>query len=174
MSDIDIEIKEIKSSKNYRNKLITLLTDCVDDGASIGFIAPLKRESAVGYWSDVDAQIKDENCRLLIALKDAEIVGSVQIGLTKKDNGKHRGEIEKLMVKRACRSVGIGTLLMSKAEELSTNIGLRLLVLDTREGDVSEKLYAKRGFTRVGAIPGFALSSNGNYDGTVIYYKEIF
>ncbi|MBU3085020.1 AMP-binding protein [Acinetobacter seifertii] len=43
----------------------------------------------------------------------------------------------------------------------------------SREGDVSELLYRKIGFTRVGVIPGFALSSNGNYDGTAIYYKKI-
>ncbi|CDG21584.1 Acetyltransferase [Xenorhabdus poinarii G6] len=169
----DIEIKEIKACGNYNDGLIALLIDCVDGGASIGFIAPLKRERATEYWNDVDARLKIGDCRRLIALKDAEIIGSIQIGLTKKDNGKHRGEIEKLMVKSMCRSAGIGTQLMSKTEALSTNLGLRLLVLDTREGDVSEKLYAKRGFTRVGVIPGFALSSNGNYVGTVIYYKEI-
>ncbi|MBJ8428863.1 GNAT family acetyltransferase [Acinetobacter pittii] len=29
------------------------------------------------------------------------------------------------------------------------------------------------GFVRVGVIPCFALSSNGNYDGTAIYYKRL-
>ncbi len=58
-------------------------------------------------------------------------------------------------------------------EDFSKEKGLRLLVLDTCEGDVSELLYSKIGFVRVGVIPSFALSSNGNYDGTAIYYKRL-
>ncbi|ELW83332.1 toxin-antitoxin system, toxin component, GNAT family [Acinetobacter sp. OIFC021] len=34
-------------------------------------------------------------------------------------------------------------------------------------------MYSKIGFVRVGVIPSFALSSNGNYDGTAIYYKQL-
>ncbi len=64
-------------------------------------------------------------------------------------------------------------LLLNEIEKCAREKGLRLLVLDTREGDVSELLYSKIGFFRVGVIPSFALSSNGNYDGTAIYYKKI-
>ncbi len=62
---------------------------------------------------------------------------------------------------------------MNELEKLSRENSLRLLVLDTREGDVSELLYSKIGFVRVGVIPSFALSSNGNYDSTAIYYKSL-
>lgn len=62
---------------------------------------------------------------------------------------------------------------MNELENFARGKSLRLLVLDTREGDVSELLYSKIGFVRVGVTPNFALSSNGNYDGTAIYYKKL-
>ncbi|MFI7825015.1 hypothetical protein ACFMJK_17125, partial [Acinetobacter baumannii] len=34
-------------------------------------------------------------------------------------------------------------------------------------------IYSKIGFVRVGEITNFALSSNGNYNGTTIYYKRL-
>lgn len=102
-----------------------------------------------------------------------KIVGSVQLSLVSKKNGVHRAEVEKLMVLTTARKQGIATLLMNELENFAREKGLRLLVLDTREGDVSELLYSKMRFVRVGVIPSFALSSNGNYDGTVIYYKKL-
>ncbi|MFU0502773.1 GNAT family N-acetyltransferase, partial [Acinetobacter baumannii] len=71
------------------------------------------------------------------------------------------------------REQGIATFLMNELENFARGKSLRLLVLDTREGDVSELLYSKIGFVRVGVIPSFALSSNGSYDGTAIYYKKL-
>lgn len=77
------------------------------------------------------------------------------------------------MVLTSTRKQGIATFLMNELENFAREKGLRLLVLDTREGDVSELLYNKIGFVRVGVIPSFALSSNGNYDGTAIYFKQL-
>ncbi len=97
----------------------------------------------------------------------------MQLSLVGKKNGVHRAEVEKLMVLTSARKQGIATLLLNELEKFAREKGLRLLVLDTREGDVSELLYSKIGFVRVGVIPDFALSSNGNYDGTAIYYKRL-
>lgn len=79
----------------------------------------------------------------------------------------------KLWVASSARKQGIATLLINNLESFAKTNKLRLLVLDTREGDISEKFYKKMGFIRVGVIPNFVVSSNGNYDGTVIYYKNI-
>lgn len=46
-------------------------------------------------------------------------------------------------------------------------------MLDTREGDLSNRLYKSLGYQEVGKIPGFAISPNGDLDATVIYYKGI-
>jgi len=169
----DIEILEINEIGDYEEGLSLLLEDSVNNGASIGFLAPLEKNEVLNYWREVNHKLAQGSSRLWIAIQEGKIVGSVQLSLVSKKNGVHRAEVEKLMVLTSARKQGIATLLLDELENFSREKGLRLLVLDTREGDVSELLYSKIGFVRVGVIPNFALSSNGNYDGTAIYYKRL-
>ncbi len=55
----------------------------------------------------------------------------------------------------------------SSAEE----IGLSLLVLDTRLGDIASSLYRAIGYNEAGQIPQFARSSSGELEATVYFYK---
>jgi len=169
----NIEILEINEIDDYEEGLSLLLEDSINSGASIGFLAPIEKNEVLSYWRKVNHKIVQGNSRLWIAIQQRKIVGSVQLSLVSKKNGIHRAEVEKLMVLTTARKQGIATLLMDELEKFSREKGLRLLVLDTREGDVSELLYSKIGFVRVGVIPEFALNSNGNYDGTAIYYKRL-
>lgn len=168
-----IEILEIKEIGDHEEGLSLLLENSVNNGASIGFLAPIEKNEVLDYWLEVNHKLAQGNSRLWIAIQEEKIVGSVQLSLVSKKNGVHRAEVEKLMVLTTVRKQGIATLLLNELEKFSREKGLRLLVLDTREGDVSELLYSKIGFIRVGVIPSFALSSNGNYDGTAIYYKKL-
>ena len=104
---------------------------------------------------------------------NGQLVGSVQVHLAAKANAVHRAEVAKLMVHPDYRRRGIGERLMGAAEEACKNEGRSLIVLDTREGDPSNILYQKLGYIAAGRIPGYALSSNGSLDGTVIYYKPL-
>ncbi|ETQ99684.1 GNAT family N-acetyltransferase [Acinetobacter baumannii] len=169
----DIEILEINEIGDHKQGLSLLLEDSVNNGASIGFLAPIEKNEVLNYWREVNHKLVEGNSRLWIAIQQGKIVGSVQLTLVSKKNGVHRAEVEKLMVLTSARKQGIATLLMNELENFSREKDLHLLVLDTREGDVSELLYSKIGFVRVGVIPSFALSSNGNYDGTAIYYKKL-
>ncbi|AZC02505.1 MULTISPECIES: GNAT family N-acetyltransferase [Acinetobacter] len=169
----NIEILEINEIGDYEEGLSLLLEDSINSGASIGFLAPVEKDDVLNYWGEVNHKLAQGSSRLWIAIQQGKIVGSVQLSLVSKKNGVHRAEVEKLMVLTSTRKQGIATLLMNELENFAREKGLRLLVLDTREGDVSELLYSKIGFVRVGVIPSFALSSNGNYDGTAIYYKQL-
>ncbi|MFT4022070.1 MAG: GNAT family N-acetyltransferase [Acinetobacter sp.] len=169
----DIGVLEINDIGNDVEGLSLLLEDSVNGGASIGFLAPIEKDEILNYWREVNTKLAQGNSRLWIAIQYGKIVGSVQLSLVSKKNGVHRAEVEKLMVHSSSRKQGIATLLLKELENFSRKIGLQLLVLDTREGDVSEIVYTKIGFIRVGVIPSFALSSNGNYDGTAIYYKSL-
>lgn len=169
----NIEIFEINEIGDYEEGLSLLLEDSVNNGASIGFLAPVEKNEVLNYWREVNHKLAQDNSRLWIAIQQGKTVGSVQLSLVGKKNGVHRAEVEKLMVLTTARKQGIAILLMNELENFAREEDLRLLVLDTREGDVSEVLYSKIGFIRVGVIPNFALSSNGNYDGTAIYYKRL-
>ena len=51
--------------------------------------------------------------------------------------------------------------------------GRSLLVLDTREKDPSNLLYASLGFAEAGRIPAYAESADGGFDASVFYYKKL-
>lgn len=152
-------------------KLAVLLQDAVASGASIGFLLPLSDEDALAYWQEVAAALKGAHRILLIAQMDDEIVGTVQLDLAGRPNGSHRAEIAKLMVHTSSRGKGIAKALMNAIEHEAQLAGRTTLILDTREGDPSEHLYYKRGYSRAGTIPEYARSTDGSLHTTVFMYK---
>ncbi|HDR7567664.1 MULTISPECIES: GNAT family N-acetyltransferase [Bacillus] len=164
-----IVIEEIKRLDEDIEELSELLKTVVNDGASIGFLPPLEQKEATNYWQTVLAP----EVILYVAKINNEVAGSIQLHLVTKPNGIHRAEICKLMTHPNYRRNGIGRLLMQKAEERAKRENRSLLVLDTREGDSSNRLYKSLGFQESGKIPGYAISPNGELDATVIYYKMI-
>jgi hypothetical protein len=48
-----------------------------------------------------------------------------------------------------------------------------VLVLDTVTGGAAEQLYEKRGWTRVGVIPDYALMPDGALCATTVFYKAL-
>ena len=75
------------------------------------------------------------------------------------------------MVHTAHRGRGIAQALMNAIEAEARSAGRTTLVLDTREGDPSERLYTKLGYTRAGIIPQYARSADGSLHSTVYMYK---
>ena len=162
-----LKIEEIESIESHIDQLSELLVKVVDDGASIGFLPPMKLADANQYWHSA---LKSDVI-LFIAKIDDEIVGTIQVHFCTKQNGLHRAEIAKLMTFPNARRKGVARSLMKVAEERAINEGRTLLVLDTREGDPSNLLYQSLGYIPAGKIPNFALSGEGELDTTVIYYK---
>ena len=110
---------------------------------------------------------------LFVAKINNRIVGTVQLHLSSKQNGRHRAEIAKLMSHNHYRRKGIGRLLMEAAEEQAKQEERTLLVLDTREGDPSNFLYSSMGYIEAGKIPNYAKSASGELHASVFYYKEL-
>ena len=78
-----------------------LLIDAVHSGASIGFLAPVSRETADRYWHGVFASLGGDRL-LWVAEKEGVVVGTVQLSLCDKDNGRHRAEVQKLLGAACC------------------------------------------------------------------------
>ncbi len=154
-----------------RPQLITLLQANVDDGASIGFLPPLGAAEAGAYWQGVEDALRTPYRLLWIAREGDQVAGSVQLDLVAKPNGSHRAEVMKLMVHPAQRRQGIARALMLALEAQARAGGRSTLVLDTREGDPSERLYRSLGYTCIGVIPQYCISADGQLDGSAFYYK---
>ena len=154
--------------------LADVLVDCVEGGASVGFMSPLTHDRAAAFWiSTLDAAARGE--RVVLLAEEAgsgAIIGTVQVIVSAPENQPHRGEISKMLVHRQARRRGVGEALMRAAEAAARDAGKSLLVLDTAN-DSAERLYDRLGWHRVGVIPGYALWPDGGLVDTIVFYKEL-
>jgi GNAT superfamily N-acetyltransferase len=152
--------------------LADVLLDCVDGGASVGFMLPLARERAVAFWRAVAGDVATGSRVLLVAEDAGGLCGTVQLLPARMENQPHRADVSKLLVHRRARRRGLGTALVRAAEDAARTRGRTLLVLDTAADD-AERLYVRLGWERVGAIPGYALWPAGGRCTTVLYYRDL-
>lgn len=151
-----------------------LLYDCVHAGAAVSFILPFTREESVAFWRDrVLSAVKAGTCCVLVARRNEQIIGTVQLDFATPPNQPHRAEIKKLLVHPSARRGGIARALMLASEDHAREAQRTLLTLDTASG-AAEQLYASLGYVRVGVIPRFSLHpESGELEGTTVMYKEL-
>ncbi len=155
-----------------RLALAGVLIDCVDGGASVGFMQPLSLSPALAFWQGVaDAVARGERA-LLVADDEHGIAGTVQLVLAMPENQPHRADLAKMLVHRRARRLGLGALLLREAEAVARECGKTLLVLDTASAD-AERLYERQGWQCVGAVPGYALLPQGGLCATRFYYRVL-
>jgi ribosomal protein S18 acetylase RimI-like enzyme len=170
----EITILTADQIKAARADFIELLTDAVDNGASVGFIAPLAYQIAENYWMRIERQVEVGQRIVIAALAGDRVAGSVQLGLDEPLNGLHRAELQKLFIHRDFRRQGLATRLLTAAETAAQDRGRTLLVLDTERGSGAESLYEKSGYVRAGIIPEYALNHEGKVlIDTVVFYKRL-
>ncbi|NUU20399.1 MAG: GNAT family N-acetyltransferase [Streptomycetaceae bacterium] len=155
-------------------QLTDLLVRTVDDGSSVGFAAPLDPRVAREWWLGLYDALAGPDALMWVA-RDAggRIVGTVQIHRGRFPNGRHRGEVNKLMVHPDTRGTGLGRRLLETAEAAAPGFGLLLLILDTETGSVAEKLYAAAGWSECGRIPDFAHNATGRLHPTTLFAKRL-
>ncbi len=151
-------------------ELDALLIDCVEGGASVGFMWPMTSAKAATYWQDVAAKVQRGERLLLVARDHTTIVGTVSLVLEQPENQPHRADLVKMLVHRRARRQGLGAALLTAAEQYARMAGKTLLVLDTASAE-AERLYSRQGWQRSGAIPNYALWPDGTPCTTVIYFK---
>ncbi|MES2584043.1 MAG: GNAT family N-acetyltransferase [Pseudomonadota bacterium] len=154
-------------------QLSSVLLDCVDGGASVGFMQPLSLDQAFAFWQRVGAGVLAGERALLVARDEVGIVGTVQLVLDQPANQNHRADLCKMLVHRRGRRQGLGAALMHGAEDMARACNKKLLVLDTATGSEAERLYARLGWERVGVIPNYAHWPDGALCGTTYFYKTM-
>ena len=154
--------------------LADVLIDCVEGGASVSFMLPISRSTAVDFWRHVAHSVaRDE--RILLIAEDAsgEIVGTVQLIMALPENQPHRADVAKMLVSRKARRQGIAQRLMAAVDEEAKAAGKSVLVLDTVTGGDAERLYERARWQRVGVVPNYALMPDGEFCATTYYYKQL-
>lgn len=168
-----VTIRRLTSpDKDLLDGLSDLLIDSVHNGASVGFLEPLSTARAVAYWEDVFASL-GAGLVLWVAEQDGQVAGSVQLSLCQKENGRHRAEVQKLLVLKAFRGQGIASKLLADLESFARADSRTLLVLDTHTGSPAEAVYRHLGWQRAGDIPGYATTPDGALCSTTYYFKPL-
>lgn len=160
-------------TQQHLSSLCDLLTDTINGGASMSYLAPLERATAEQHWHDVAANVAAGKSILMAALVENELVGSVELSLAWQPNGQHRAEVQKLMVFSTYRRRGIASQLMQAVERAAVQHQRRLIVLDTEQGSGAEPFYRRMGYQEAGVIPHFARNNDGDLKGTVLFYKQL-
>ncbi len=173
MTDARIRILDEDQTRQAMPALAGILADCVDDGASVGFLAPYTTADALSFWDGVRAAVGQEATVLLVAEVGGEILGTVQLGIRLPPNQPHRADLKKLLVHRKGRGLGLGRALMEAAEAEAARLGRRVLVLDTATDSPAEAIYQRLGWVRVGVIPDYAMMPDGSYCGSTFFYKHL-
>lgn len=154
--------------------LSQLLIDCVNDGASVGFMWPMTGEKAHNFWRGVAESVAREERVVLIASDTrGNIAGTVQLIVKQPENQPHRADVAKLLVSPDARRKGIAQQLMAYLEQLAALRNKSVLTLDTATGSGAESFYQQAGWLRVGDIPAYALMPDGAVCATTWYYKHL-
>src|SRR5437868_6798614 len=99
--------------------LADVLIDCVEGGASVGFMHPLTRDRALAFWCRVGQGVAAGERAVLVAEDTQGLCGTVQLVLDQPENQPHRADLVKMLVHRRARRQGLGEALMRAAEEMA-------------------------------------------------------
>ncbi|MFA5909950.1 MAG: GNAT family N-acetyltransferase [Vicinamibacterales bacterium] len=153
--------------------LADVLIDCVEGGASVGFMLPLTRERALAFWRRVAGDVAAGRRALMVAEDAQGMCGTVQLIFDLPENQPHRADLAKMQVHRRARRQGLGAALMRAAEDTARECGKTLLVLDAVTDGDAARLYERLGWVRVGDIPSYALFPGGGFCSTTYFYRDL-
>jgi GNAT superfamily N-acetyltransferase len=170
---VRISVVDAERASALRPRLCEILIDCVESGASIGFLSPLGTEEADAYWRRIERAVAERRCVLLVAEEvDGPVSGTVQLDIDTLPNQRHRATVSKLLVHTEARRRGVGEALMAAAERAALEEGRWLLTLDTAT-DAAARLYERMGWSLAGVIPCYALNPDSSLTATAFYWKEL-
>ena len=155
--------------------LADILHAVVHTGAGVSFVVPFSLGEARAFWADtVLPGLRARTRRMLVARRDARIVGTVQIDLAVPPNQQHRAEVLKLLVHPSARRHGMARALMIALEPVAQSEGRTLLTLDTWTHSPAEALYRSLGYVVAGVIPRYARGSlTPQLEAATFMYKEL-
>jgi GNAT superfamily N-acetyltransferase len=172
--DVRLEILDEPATRSAIAGLAGLLVDAVEGGASVNFLAGLSAEDAAEWWASRLPLVADGTVSPIVARDhDDRVVGVVLLVRSTKQNGPHRADIEKLLVRRDARERGIGRALLEEAEALAAAEGRWLLILDTVAGSAADRLYRAGGWIPAGTIPDYALDTAGRPEAATFFWKDL-
>jgi acetyltransferase len=167
---VRVELLDPARHHEVLDGLADVLVDCVEGGASVGFLAGLRHEDARQWW-----------CRALeaspvltwVALDGRGPAGVVRLHPAQQQDGPHRAEVRTMLVHRRARGQGVARALLTALELQALAQGRWLLVLDTETASPAESVYRRLGWQAGGVIPHHTLDPAGVPTATTFFWKDL-
>jgi GNAT superfamily N-acetyltransferase len=155
-------------------ELAEVLRDCVEGGASVGFMLPLAEGRPEAFWRRVAEGVAAGERHLFVAEDDSgRICGTLSLVTDMPDNQPHRADVSKMLVHRRARRQGMAEELLKALEAKACALGKTTLVLDTVTGSDASRLYERLGWQKAGDVPNYALMPDGAPCSTTYYFKPL-
>ena len=171
-----MEIVELDAAgaQHHRDALAQLLLDAHASNMALGRAPPLTHERATEEWQRIAGRL-EPGVRLLLAAfaDDGELVAAVHLDRSQADNGRHRAEVQRLVVRTDRRGAGIGRALLQSLEARARAEGVTLLWLTTHADTPSDTFYLRCGWTRMGVMPAYAQRPDGTLAANAFFYREV-
>ena len=170
-----VEIRRLDAAEARANLdgLAAVLADCVEGGASVGYMAPFTHDDARRVYERYVAEVGDGRRIMLAAFAEGALAGTAQLVFAPHPNQPHRADVVRVLVRRSARRRGIARQLMEQLEREALAEGRTLLVLDAVTGGDAARLYERLGWNTVGVIPNYALYPDGRPCDTTYFWKSL-
>jgi GNAT superfamily N-acetyltransferase len=159
--------------EQHLDALAQLLLDAHASNMALGLASPLTRADADAAWHEVGSRLEAGERVQFAAFDGDALVGAVHLARSTAANGRHRGEIQRLVVRADTRGQGVGRVLMDAAIAHARVLGLRLLWLTTHVETDADRIYEHLGWTRSGVIPDYAVLPSGDLASNAFYYLKL-
>jgi GNAT superfamily N-acetyltransferase len=131
-------------------------------GSDVGALAKLHRYA-----------LAESERVVLVAERDAEVVGMAHLVPSGAANATHRAEVQRVAVAVDARGRGVGRELMAAVEEEARRRGLTLLWLTTHAGSDAALFYESIGYTQLGVMPSYSRRPDGALWPGAFYFREL-
>jgi GNAT superfamily N-acetyltransferase len=170
-----IEVRRLAPGEAHErlDALAGVLADCVDGGASVGYMAPFSHAEAHAVFEAYAHDAQEGRRIILGAFLAGTLVGTAQLVVGLPPNQPHRADVARVLVHRSARRRGIAQRLMEQVEHEARTEGKTLLVLDAVTGGDAARLYERLGWNTVGVIPDYALYPDGRFCDTTVFWKTV-
>ncbi len=100
--------------------------------------APLNRSRL-----NLDNEMKDDAIKIIVCEENGNVVGTGRASF----NSATEAQIRGMAVENCCQGNGIGSLVITELEKRVFSLGIRTIVIDSR--DTAVKFYAKHGYKTI-------------------------
>ena len=144
--------------------LAGVMVECVADGASLGFRAPLATDKAITLFESLGREVAEGRTRLIAGWIDGRLAGCAALRWDGRETEPHVAELARLIVASWARRRGLARRLISRLEETARQDGRRVIYLLVADDGAGPGLYHRLGYRQSGCIP----QGGGLPDGTTV------